>query len=56
MEKQIVLITGATAGIGKAAAIALAAQGAHVIVHGRSASRATAVQQEIISAYSLCSG
>jgi len=51
MKNQIVLITGATAGIGKAAAIALAAQGAHVIVHGRSAARAMAVQREIINAF-----
>ena len=33
---RVVLITGSTDGIGRAAARQLAAAGAHVIVHGRS--------------------
>lgn len=51
MENKIVLITGATGGIGKAAAFELARQGARVIIHGRNAVRATVVQQEILSTH-----
>ena len=47
MENQVVLITGSTDGIGKAAAIEAARRGAAVIVHGRSAERVSAVQREI---------
>lgn len=50
MKDKIILITGATSGIGKAAAIAIAKQGAHVVIHGRDAARTAAVQQEIIAA------
>ncbi|MDR3500957.1 MAG: glucose 1-dehydrogenase [Legionella sp.] len=35
MEKQVVLITGALAGIGKATAIAFASEGKHLIISGR---------------------
>jgi NAD(P)-dependent dehydrogenase (short-subunit alcohol dehydrogenase family) len=49
MKDKIVLITGATSGIGKATAMALAKQGAHVIIHGRSETKLKVVQQEIIS-------
>jgi NAD(P)-dependent dehydrogenase (short-subunit alcohol dehydrogenase family) len=48
MSKNI-LITGATHGIGKAAAIALAAQGHRVIVHGRNKQRCQEVAREIES-------
>ncbi|MCW2650939.1 MAG: hypothetical protein JWR32_1915 [Mycobacterium sp.] len=47
LEGKVALVTGATSGIGKAAAAQLAAQGATVIVHGRDASRGAAVVAEI---------
>src|SRR6202171_2669624 len=47
LEGKVALVTGATSGIGKAAAIQLAAQGATVIVHGRDANRGAAVVTEI---------
>ena len=47
LEGKVALMTGATSGIGKAAAIQLAAQGATVIVHGRDANRGAAVVAEI---------
>src|SRR5258707_10184692 len=47
LEGKIALVTGATSGIGQAAAVQLAAQGATVIVHGRDATRGDAVVAEI---------
>ena len=44
------LVTGATAGIGEAAAIGLARQGASVIVHGRNAERGASVVKGIQAA------
>jgi NAD(P)-dependent dehydrogenase (short-subunit alcohol dehydrogenase family) len=44
------LVTGSTAGIGVAIAKMLAAEGAAVVVHGRSEARARAVVSEIIAA------
>lgn len=41
------MITGATSGIGKAAAIALAKQGYTIIIHGRSEQKVKQVQEEI---------
>jgi NAD(P)-dependent dehydrogenase (short-subunit alcohol dehydrogenase family) len=47
LEGKVALVTGATSGIGKAAAIQLAALGAAVFVHGRDADRGAAVVAEI---------
>jgi len=47
LDGKVALVTGATSGIGKAAAIQLAAQGATVIVHGRDTHRGAAVVAEI---------
>jgi NAD(P)-dependent dehydrogenase (short-subunit alcohol dehydrogenase family) len=47
LQGKVALVTGATSGIGKAAALQLAAQGATVIVHGRDADRGAAVVAEI---------
>ncbi|HEX3956868.1 MAG TPA: SDR family NAD(P)-dependent oxidoreductase [Trebonia sp.] len=46
-DTRIALVTGATAGLGRAVAAALAGQGMHVLVHGRDAGRATAVVDQI---------
>src|SRR5260370_23511984 len=46
-EGKAALVTGAPSGIGRAAAVQLAAQGATVIVHGRDATRGAAVVAEI---------
>jgi len=46
-QGKIVLITGATGGIGWATAAELARQGAHVIVHGRSEAKAEAAADEL---------
>ena len=50
MNKKIILITGATDGIGKASAIALAQQGHHIIIHGRNQTKAEQVVEEIKAA------
>jgi NAD(P)-dependent dehydrogenase (short-subunit alcohol dehydrogenase family) len=50
MKDKIVLITGATSGIGKVAATVLAQKGAHIILHGRNFEKAEATRKEIILA------
>ncbi len=47
MTGKVVLVTGATNGIGKVTAQAMAARGATVIVHGRSPEKTAAVVEEI---------
>jgi NAD(P)-dependent dehydrogenase (short-subunit alcohol dehydrogenase family) len=47
---RIVLVTGSTDGLGRELARRLAAEGAHVIVHGRNAERGTALVDEITAA------
>jgi NAD(P)-dependent dehydrogenase (short-subunit alcohol dehydrogenase family) len=48
--QRIALVTGSTDGLGREVARRLAAQGAHVIVHGRNAERGQAVVSEIARA------
>ncbi len=51
LSGKTIVITGATAGIGRAAAQALAARGANIIGIGRSAARCTETQQAILEAH-----
>lgn len=51
MKDKIVLVTGATSGIGKAAARSLARAGARVIIHGRNRAKAESVKKEILTRY-----
>ena len=50
LQPQIILVTGATSGIGKVTATELAKQGAHVVILARNAEKATATQREISAA------
>ncbi len=45
--QRVILVTGATSGLGREVAIRLAAGGAHVILHGRDAKRGAEVLREI---------
>jgi NAD(P)-dependent dehydrogenase (short-subunit alcohol dehydrogenase family) len=47
MEGKVVVVTGATAGIGKETARGLAAKGAHVVIVGRNPAKTEAVAAEI---------
>jgi retinol dehydrogenase 14 len=47
IEEQVVLVTGATDGIGEEVARELVARGARVIVHGRSVERAEAARERV---------
>ena len=47
---EIALVTGSTAGIGKAIALEFAAEGASVAVHGRDGGRGAAVVDQIVAA------
>jgi NAD(P)-dependent dehydrogenase (short-subunit alcohol dehydrogenase family) len=53
LEGRVALVTGATSGIGRAAAVQLAGQGATVIVHGRDVTRGVAVVAAIENAGGL---
>jgi NAD(P)-dependent dehydrogenase (short-subunit alcohol dehydrogenase family) len=46
-DQQVILITGSTDGLGRETALRLAAQGHHVIVHGRNRERGEAVVAQI---------
>ncbi len=50
MDGERALVTGSTAGIGRAIAVAFAAQGAAVVVTGRNAERGAAVVDDITAA------
>ena len=47
MQGQVVLVTGASAGIGQVAAARFAAKGARVLVHGRDPERTQKVADEV---------
>ena len=50
MKDRVVLVTGATDGIGKATALALAARGARVIMHGRDPDKTARAVDEVRAA------
>src|SRR6185369_16671928 len=50
IAEQIILVTGATDGLGKATALALAQSGATVLIHGRDEGRLDTTRQEIQAA------
>lgn len=47
IEEQVILVTGATDGLGKAVALELAKRGASVLIHGRDAQRIEACVDEL---------
>jgi NAD(P)-dependent dehydrogenase (short-subunit alcohol dehydrogenase family) len=48
MQGKTILITGSTDGVGRYVAARLAAEGAHVLIHGRDAARAQRLIKEIV--------
>ncbi|HEY6642921.1 YciK family oxidoreductase [Povalibacter sp.] len=50
LRDRVILITGASDGIGRAVALAAAAHGASVILHGRNVKRLEAVYDQIVAA------
>src|ERR1700719_3491229 len=50
LDGESALVTGATSGIGRAAALALARDGAEVLVHGRDAARGAETVEQITAA------
>jgi NAD(P)-dependent dehydrogenase (short-subunit alcohol dehydrogenase family) len=50
ISEQIILVTGATDGLGKGTALALAQSGATVLLHGRDQTRLETARQEIFTA------
>ena len=50
LHDRVVLITGATGGLGRALALASAAQGATVVLHGRTVAKLEALYDDIVAA------
>jgi NAD(P)-dependent dehydrogenase (short-subunit alcohol dehydrogenase family) len=48
--REVIMVTGSTDGLGRAVALQLGAEGAHIIVHGRNVERGNAVVEEIKAA------
>src|SRR3972149_6480635 len=46
-QRQVILVTGSTSGLGREVALRLAATGAHIIVHGRNRERGMEVVNQI---------
>jgi NAD(P)-dependent dehydrogenase (short-subunit alcohol dehydrogenase family) len=46
-DREIIMVTGSTDGLGREVALQLGAEGAHIIVHGRNVERGNAVVEEI---------
>ena len=49
LQNKLALVTGSTSGIGFATALALAAEGAQVVLNGRSAERVTDARQRLLA-------
>ena len=51
LERRVLLVTGASQGLGKAVALAGAAHGANVILHGRNIAKLEKIYDEIVAAH-----